>query len=138
MHAQDAELNVPPNSKKRVLVVDDNQDAAQMLSLLLTMLGKEVKTANDGIEALQVAAEFLPEVILLDLGMPRMDGYEAARCIRKEAWGKDMVLIALTGWGEEDDKRRTIEAGFDHHLVKPVEPSILEKIFSDLPRLSRA
>jgi len=117
---------------RRVLVVDDNRAAADMLRLVMKMLGNEVWTANDGQEAIEVAAEFLPEVILMDLGMPKVNGYEAARHIREQAWGKDILLVALTGWGQEDDRQRTLEAGFDHHLVKPAEPAAIQELLKNL------
>jgi CheY-like chemotaxis protein len=117
-------------SKLRVLVVDDNRAAADMLSLAMTMLGNEVRMASDGQEAIEVAAKFRPDVVLMDIGMPRMNGYEAARYIRQQPWGEKLMLVALTGWGQDEDKRRTIEAGFDHHLVKPAEPSELQKLLA--------
>jgi CheY-like chemotaxis protein len=116
--------------KRRVLVVDDNRAAAEMMTLVVRMLGNEVRTASDGQEALELAAAFLPDVILMDLGMPRMNGFEAALKIRQQGWGKTMKLVALTGWGQETDKQRTKEAGFDHHLVKPAEPAELQRILS--------
>jgi signal transduction histidine kinase len=117
-----------PAARRRVLVVDDNRDGADMLSAIVELLGNEVRTAADGVEAVEAAAEFLPDVVLMDLGMPRMNGYEAARHIRAQDWGRDMTLIALTGWGQEADKQRTREAGFDHHLVKPADPAQLEAL----------
>ncbi|MDQ8184773.1 PAS domain S-box protein [Pelagicoccus sp. SDUM812002] len=117
--------------KRRVLVVDDNEAAAKMLALVVKMLGNEVRTAADGVEAIEIAADYLPEVILMDLGMPRMSGDEAARHIRKQPWGKDMFLVALTGWGQEKDRQRTAEAGFDRHLVKPSEPDELRKVLRE-------
>ncbi|MCG6156631.1 PAS domain S-box protein [Rubinisphaera margarita] len=117
-------------TKRKVLIVDDNLPAAQMLSLVVKMLGSEIQLAGDGQEAIDVAAEFLPDVILMDLGMPRMNGYEAARHIRNQPWGQDMLLVALTGWGQDEDKQRTREAGFDHHLTKPAEPATLNEIFA--------
>jgi signal transduction histidine kinase/ActR/RegA family two-component response regulator len=104
----------------RIVLADDNADAVAALELLLKSWGHEVKTAADGLEAVEAVQEFRPEVVLLDLGMPRMDGYEAARRIRKQTRGQDVVLIALTGWGQPQDRIRTREAGFDAHLVKPV------------------
>lgn len=106
---------------RRILVVDDNCDSADSLTLLLRFAGNEVDTAYDGMEAVEFAERFKPDVVLLDIGMPRLNGYDACRRIRSESWGKDMMLIALTGWGQEDDRRRTVEAGFDAHLVKPVD-----------------
>ncbi|MBW3597072.1 MAG: response regulator, partial [Planctomycetes bacterium] len=121
-------------ARRRVLVVDDNAAAANMLSMAVKMLGHDVRTAGDGREAIQIAAEFCPDVVLMDLGMPQMNGYEAARRIRRQAWGKSIVLIALTGWGHDDDKRRTKEAGFDHHLVKPAEPAELRRLLAPVER----
>jgi PAS domain S-box-containing protein len=115
---------------RRVLVVDDNRDAADSLAMLLRMLGHEVQTAGDGVEAVQAAAAFRSDFVILDIGLPRMDGYEAARRIREEARGREIVLVALTGWGQEDDRRRSHEAGFDHHLTKPVALSSLQELLA--------
>jgi PAS domain S-box-containing protein len=115
---------------RRVLVVDDNKSAATMLAMVVKMFGQEVKIAHDGLEAVQTAAEFQPHVVLMDLGMPRLNGYEAARQMRQHAWGKDILLVALTGWGQDEDKKRTKEAGFDHHLTKPAEPSEIRKLLA--------
>ena len=104
----------------RIVLADDNEDAVAALDLLLRSWGFDVRTAADGLEALEAVQDFRPKVVLLDLGMPRMDGYEAARRIRKQAHGAETVLIALTGWGQPQDRIRTREAGFDAHLVKPV------------------
>ncbi len=114
----------------RILVVDDNRDAADSLALMLRMTGHETDTAYDGLEAVQAAATFRPQVVLLDIGLPKVSGYEAARLIREQPWGKGMALLALTGWGQDEDKRRAMEAGFDHHLTKPVEPAALEKLLA--------
>jgi CheY-like chemotaxis protein len=111
---------VPPQARRRILVADDNADAAGSLALRLELAGHEVRTAQDGLEALAVARAFQPDVILLDLGMPAMDGYETARHLRRLEWGKQARLIALTGWGQQQDRVRTADAGFDIHLVKPV------------------
>ena len=125
----------PPNGKHRVLVVDDNNAAADMLGGIVRILGNnEVRTACDGREAIAVAQEFRPDVILMDLGMPRMNGFEAARHIRNEPWGEKVTMVALTGWGQDDDKRRSLEAGFDRHLVKPAEPEDLAQLFAELDR----
>jgi signal transduction histidine kinase len=125
---------VPPQSRRRILVADDNHDAAGSLALRLELAGHEVRTAQDGLEALAIARTFLPEVVLLDLGMPAMDGYETARHLRQQAWGKDARLIALTGWGQQQDRLRTAEAGFDIHLVKPVsEPDLFRAIGAGAP-----
>ncbi len=118
-------------AKCRILVVDDNQDAADSLAMLLRMLGNEVHTAHDGLEAVGAAAVFRPDVVLLDIGLPKLNGYEAARRIREQQ-GKDVVLVALTGWGQEEDRRRSREAGFDHHMTKPVEFDVLQKLLAGL------
>lgn len=123
----------PVTQTHRILVVDDNADAAESLAMLLEILGHETRVAHDGEAAVRVAAEYRPEVVLMDLGMPRVNGTEAARRIRLESWGKDMFLVALTGWGADDDRRRTQEAGFDRHLVKPVDLDALTKLLADLP-----
>ena len=105
----------------RVLVVDDNEDAAKSLGLLLEMHGPQVTVVHDGISALDALPRINPHAVLLDLGMPEMDGCEVARCIRKDSRFSGILLLALTGWGNEDCRRMTAEAGFDHHLVKPVD-----------------
>jgi CheY-like chemotaxis protein len=113
----------------RVLVVDDNHDAGEMLGMLLTSLHATVRTVHSGLEALATIDEFGPDVILLDIGMPFMDGYEVARRIRARR-GKSIRLIALTGWGQEEDVRRAERAGFDHHLVKPPDLEKLGKLLN--------
>ena len=118
--------------RRRILVVDDNRDAAISLAQLLTIMGNETQTAYDGLEALEVAAAFRPDVTLLDIGMPKMNGYEVCRRIRQQAWGKNMVVYALTGWGQEEDQQRSLAAGFDAHLVKPVLADDLEALLSGL------
>ena len=122
-----------PASQLRILVVDDNRDAATSLSMMVQIMGNSVLTAHDGEEAVTMAQKHRPDVILLDIGMPKMNGYEAARAIRKEPWGQNMVLIAVTGWGQPEDKRKSAEAGFDHHMVKPVDPQILIEKLAELP-----
>jgi CheY-like chemotaxis protein len=106
----------------RIVVADDNLDAAESLAIYFGLEGHEVKTAHDGSEAVRAVQEFQADFAFLDLGMPEMDGLEAARQIRKHPWGAGVVLVALTGWGQEEDKRKTREAGFDHHFVKPADP----------------
>ena len=123
---------VAANAKRRILVVDDNLDAAESLAALLSINGHETRMAHDGVQAVEEAAVFKPDVVFLDIGMPTIDGHETARRIRREPWGKDMVLVALTGWGQTEDRRRSKEAGFDHHLVKPADPSVVEKLISSL------
>ncbi len=120
----------PRLAGRRILVADDNGDAAESLALLLRLLGNEVRTAGDGEQAVELEADFGPDVVLLDIGMPRLNGYEAARRIREQSGDREMLLIALTGWGQEEDKRLTREAGFDHHLVKPAEPAELQRLLA--------
>jgi CheY-like chemotaxis protein len=116
---------------RRVLVVDDNVDSARSLAKMLQLEGYEMTTAHDGLEALEVAERIRPDVILLDLGMPKLDGYGTARMLREKPWGKGLALIAVTGWGQEEVRGRTRDAGFDAHLVKPVEmPTLLELVRS--------
>ena len=103
--------------------------------MMLKIMGNEVRTANDGLQAVEAAAAFRPDVILLDIGMPKLNGYEACRRIREQPWGEKAVLIALTGWGQEEDKRRSQEAGFDHHMVKPVDPAALEKLLAGVQQV---
>lgn len=119
-----------PEKRCRILVVDDNQDSADSLAMLLQMLGHEVKTANDGEHALEAAAEFRPDVGILDIGLPKVNGYDLAKRIREQPWARDMVLVALTGWGQEQHRRRSAESGFNHHLTKPVEFEVLQQILS--------
>src|SRR3990170_1109975 len=118
--------DVPGNCQCRVLVVDDNQAAAQLLSMFLKLLGHEVCTASDGQAGIEAAAKFLPDVVLMDIGMPRMNGYEAAQYIREQSWGERILLIAVTG--QNEDGRQSQEAGFDHHLVKPADASELQRL----------
>jgi CheY-like chemotaxis protein len=117
---------------RRVLVVDDNRDSAASLADVFKLLGIEVSVANDGVEALREAKEFQPELILMDVGMPRLSGYQAARQIREQAWGKRPMIIALTGWGQEADRSQSRQAGCDGHLVKPVELEGLERLLETL------
>jgi PAS domain S-box-containing protein len=123
----------PRGPGRRILVVDDNRDAADSLAVLLGILGHTARTAYDGAAGMAAAAEFRPDAVLLDLGMPRVDGYEAARRIRAEPWGKGLFLVALTGWGADDDRRRTHDAGFDRHLLKPVDVDALTKMLAAIP-----
>ena len=125
----EAEKAAGAQAKIRVLVVDDNRAAADMLSTLVEMLGNEVRTVYRGQEAVETSREFHPDLVLLDIGMPGMDGYEAARCIRRQPWGRGITLVALTGWGQNEDKERTRDAGFDHHLVKPADLAVLRQLF---------
>jgi CheY-like chemotaxis protein len=119
-----------PSAARRILVVDDNRDGAASLALLLKIYGHEARTAHDGLEAVTAADDFRPEVVLMDLGLPKLDGFEAARRIRERTWSEGIVLIALTGRDEEEDRRRSLAAGFDHHLVKPVDVAALTKLLA--------
>ena len=115
---------------RRVLVVDDNRDAADSLGMLLESMGAEVKIVHDGESALRVLDSFRPTSVLLDIGMPRMDGYEVARRIRQEPAFGILKLVALTGWGQPEDRRRARAAGFDDHLVKPIDIDALQALIS--------
>jgi PAS domain S-box-containing protein len=119
---------IKPEHSYRILIVDDNEDGADSLAMMLQLMGNETRTVYDGIAAIKTSETFAPHAVLLDLGMPKMNGYDACRRIREHPWGKNMVVIALTGWGQTEDLHRTQEAGFDHHLVKPVAPEALLKI----------
>jgi PAS domain S-box-containing protein len=119
-------------ARRRILIVDDNVDAALSLAMMLELAGNEVRTAHDGEAGVEAAEAFRPDVILLDIGMPKLNGYEACRRIRARPWARDVVLVALTGWGQEEDRRRSREAGFNNHLVKPVEPADLDELLAGL------
>ena len=123
----------PRGPSRRVLVVDDNRDAAASLAMILKFMGHEVRTANDGEAAVAVAAEYRPSLVLMDLGMPKVDGYEAARRMRAQPGGTQLFLVALTGWGAEEDRRRTQDGGFDSHLVKPVDMDTLRRLLAEMP-----
>jgi CheY-like chemotaxis protein/two-component sensor histidine kinase len=116
--------------KCRVLVVDDNVDALKSLSRMVELLGSEVRRAHDGLQAIEMAREFKPDIVLMDIGMPRLNGYDAARRIRQEPWGQELTLIATTGWGQDADRQRTADAGFDQHLVKPIDLSKLREVLA--------
>lgn len=121
------------DTARRVLVVDDNRDAADTLALLLELMGHTTRTAHDGPAALEAAAAFEPDIVLLDIGLPRMNGYEVCRKLREEPWGRSAFVVALTGWGQAEDQRNASEAGFDRHLVKPVEEEVLQKVLREAP-----
>jgi len=125
-------------SSLRMLVVDDNHDSADSLALLLRCTGGEIRTAYDGLEALQVASDFRPDVVLLDIGLPKADGHEVARRLRREPWGQRMCLIAVTGWSDESDRARSRDAGFDHHLVKPLDTGRLAQLLDSAERTARS
>jgi CheY-like chemotaxis protein len=125
--AMASERAAPP-ARKRIVIADDNQDVLHAVALMLRLKGFEVLTAIDGAEAIERIRATRPDIALLDIGMPGMDGYETARHIRREPWGKDMLLVALTGWGREHDRAQARKAGFDVHLTKPVDLEVLEKL----------
>src|SRR5204862_6686832 len=124
---------LPPG--QRILLVDDNRDAVETMAAVFRLQGQEVFVAYDGESGFELAAEHHPRIALLDIGLPSMDGYELARRIRQAPWGEDMLLVALTGWGQEQDRRKSSEAGFDAHLVKPMEAGQLS---ADLQSLLEA
>jgi CheY-like chemotaxis protein len=110
--------------------VDDNRDSAKTMAMLLKVTGHQTHIAFDGLEAVAAAESFRPEVVLLDIGLPKLNGYETAITIRDQPWGKDMLLVALTGWGQDDDRQKSKDAGFDAHLVKPVDHAALAKLLT--------
>ena len=134
--AEDPARMSPPSL--RILVVDDNRDAADSLAMLLRTSGNDIRTAYDGAEAVQVANDFEPEVVLLDIGLPNMDGHEVAQRIRQEPWGRRTCLIAVTGWSDEADRARSRAAGFDHHLVKPLDTGHLAQLLGSVERSTRS
>ncbi|HYN20857.1 MAG TPA: response regulator, partial [Thermoanaerobaculia bacterium] len=130
------EVQATPPSGLRILVVDDNLDAVESLATLLGLKGHEVATAHDGPAALETAASFRPEVMLLDIGLPGMNGYEVATKLRERDEARQVVLIAVTGWGQDEDRRRSQEAGFHHHLVKPVALAELDRLLASVRSLA--
>jgi len=116
----------------RILVVDDNRDAASMMSMLLDITGHETRVAHDGPQALVEAQAWLPDAVLLDIGLPLLSGHEVARRLRKEPWGRGMVLLALTGWGQDMDRQASQQAGFDAHLVKPIDHEAMLRLLGRL------
>lgn len=120
----------PAIATRRILIADDNPDSLESLALVLQLKGNEVRTAADGVTAVQEAQSFNPDVVLLDIGMPHMNGYDACRRIRESEWGRGMLLIALTGWGQQEDRDRSRAAGFDYHFVKPIDPDNLMRQLS--------
>ena len=124
-------VSIPPTPRSlRVLVVDDNADALLSLAMLLKISGHEVRTAEDGVTALQMSIEHLPDVVLLDIGLPGLNGYEVAKRIRQEATLSHVVLVAITGYGQQSDRSNALKAGFDHHLVKPIDVAKLELVLA--------
>lgn len=119
---------MPQAGPRRIVIADDNEDSAQSFALLLSFSGHEVKIAHDGAQALEAVRSFRPDVAFLDIGMPVLTGYEVAQAVRAEPWGREVTLIAVTGWGQPDDKQRAHRAGFDRHLVKPIDPDAVDRL----------
>ena len=124
--------DAPQGPQRRVLVVDDNADAAASLSLMLEMMGHDTRIAHDGRDAVMAADEFRPDLILMDIGMPTLNGYDACRQIRERPWGRDVIIVACTGWGQDEDRQRSTQAGFDMHMVKPPSPAAVERLVAGL------
>ena len=122
---------------RKILVADDDQDSAESLALLFQLMGHDVRAAQSGLAAIDVAAEFRPDLIVLDIGMPGLDGYEVCRRIRQHDWAQTIVIAALTGWSRDEDRDRSEQAGFNHFLVKPVDPKALEELIAGLMRAAR-
>ena len=117
--------------RRRVLLVDDNRDVVRAFARLVRALGHDVEVTFSGDEALVAAERFRPDVVLMDVGLPGLDGYETAAALRSTPWGETAMLIAITGWAREADRQRAYEAGFDRHLVKPIEPHVLEALLCE-------
>jgi PAS domain S-box-containing protein len=130
LHGSDPRNQSGATAARRILAVDDNSDALAAMTVMLRMKGHEVTMASDGVAALEKARTQRPEVVLLDIGMPGLDGYEVARRIRCEPWGRDMLLVAMTGWGQERDKAAAKQAGFDEHMTKPIDPQVLDGLLA--------
>jgi signal transduction histidine kinase/CheY-like chemotaxis protein len=119
-----------PPPARRILIVDDNHDSAESLAMMLALTGHETRTAHDGLAAVEAADAFRPDLMLLDIGLPKLDGYDVCRRIRDQEWGKDVVVVAVTGWGQDEDRERSRKAGFDTHFVKPVDPDALKRLIA--------
>jgi CheY-like chemotaxis protein len=123
---------------RRVLIVDDNQDGAESLSLMLRFAGHQAETAHDGLQAIEAAETLRPEAILLDIGLPGLNGYEVCRRIREQPWGANVLMVAVTGWGQDEDRQRSRDAGFDMHMVKPVDPEAILRLLASSPTGARS
>jgi len=130
--ASEAPVDGERPQDRRILIVDDNRDSAESLAMLLEITGNKTYIAHDGLEGIAAVEKYRPEVVLLDIGLPKLDGHEVCRRIREQSWGQNIVVIALTGWGQEDDRRRSEEAGFNGHLVKPVDYDLLLELLGKL------
>jgi signal transduction histidine kinase/CheY-like chemotaxis protein len=127
-----AEDAVERSTPQRILIADDNADSAESMGMLLRLMGNDVRIASDGLEAVEQAAVFQPDIVLMDIGMPRLDGYEAARRIRNQGWSRDTLLVAVTGWGPTDDSGEATAAGFDRHFTKPLDPAELRRLVGSI------
>jgi CheY-like chemotaxis protein len=136
-NASASKNSVASPMRHRILVVDDNRDAAVTLAMMLRIMGHDTQTAHDGVDAVQAAARFQPDVVLLDIGLPKLNGYEVCRRIRGQPHGGEIAVIALTGWGRDEDRCQSAEAGFDFHLVKPVSVDTLGQLLSALAPTER-
>jgi CheY-like chemotaxis protein len=135
----DSATSATSKPRRRILIVDDNRDGADTLARVLEMLGNDTRAVYDGAEAVEVAETYRPSMVLLDLGLPRLNGFEACEHLRRREWCKGVVIVAVTGWGQEQFRRRSEEAGFDHHMVKPVDPIELMKLLEQAsPRVDGA
>jgi CheY-like chemotaxis protein len=123
-----AEAVMEQKSPRRIVVADDNEDSAESFAMLLSFSGHEVRVAHDGAAALDAVRDFRPDVAFLDIGMPGLTGYEVAEAVRAEPWGNEVTLIAVTGWGQPDDRLRARTAGFDRHLIKPIDPAEVDRL----------
>jgi CheY-like chemotaxis protein len=132
LNAAESETRGESQPQRRVLIVDDNRDSADSLSMLLEITGNKTYVAHDGVEAVGAVEKYRPQVVLLDIGLPKLDGHEVCRRIREQPWGKNIVVIALTGWGQADDRRKSQAAGFNGHLVKPVDYDKLLELLGEL------
>lgn len=132
MAGPNSRQNEGQQKRRRIMVIDDNKDAAESMSMLFELWGHEVKCVYDGRAALEVAAQYHPDAVFLDIGLPGMDGYEIAERLREQGESTQTVLVAITGYGQDEDRRRSREAGIDHHLVKPVAPETLQKLLESL------
>ena len=115
---------------QRILIADDNADSAESMGMLLRLMGNDVRIASDGLDAVEQAEKFQPDIVLMDIGMPRLDGYEAARRIRNQDWSRDTLLVAVTGWGPSDNSEQATAAGFDCRFTKPLDPAELRRLVS--------
>ncbi len=126
-----------PSTSRQVLIVDDNVLSAETLALLIGLSGHEAHVAHSGFAALEAAEAYHPDVVLLDIGLPGMDGYEVARCLRRNQAHRSTLIVAVTGYGQDEDRRKSKEAGFDHHLVKPLDYPHLETLMGQHARTAR-